>query len=132
MDLKYPVFPHRVRKIPKQFSWIDHRLVRDHWIDRLSHPAAALYLFLATVADAQGLSYYSDSTLAKRLGMEEAALDQARHELIRSGLVAWKKPVYQVLPLEEGSDEVRRETRKPTGQPLSIGQILKQIAEDAS
>ena len=102
-------------------------MVRDHWIDRLSHQAAALYLFLVTVADAKGLSYYSDSMLAKRLGMEEAALDQARNELIRPGLIAWKKPIYQVLPIEE--HEVPPETeRRPTGRPLSIGQILKQIA----
>ena len=127
MIQKHPIFPHRVRKVPKQFSWVDHRLVRDHWIDRLSHQAAALYLFLVTVADAQGLSYYSDSMLAKRLGMEEAALDQARNELIRPGLIAWKKPIYQVLPIEE--HEVPPETeRRPTGRPLSIGQILKQIA----
>lgn len=106
-------------------------MVRDHWIDRLSHRAAALYLFLVTVADAQGLSYYSDLTLANRLGMEEAALDQARDELIRSGLIAWKKPIYQVLPIEH-PHETRPETaRMPIDRPVSIGQILKQIAEDA-
>ena len=52
--------PERVRKIPKQFSWIDQRLVREGHIERLSHRATALYLFLVTVADARGLSYYSD------------------------------------------------------------------------
>ena len=46
--------PERVRKIPKQFSWIDQRLVRQGHIERLSHRAAALYLFLVTVADARG------------------------------------------------------------------------------
>ena len=26
--------PSRVRRIPRQFSWIDQRLVRDHHIER--------------------------------------------------------------------------------------------------
>ena len=50
---KRPLYPHRVRKVPKQFSWLDHRLVRDRHIDRCTHQAATLYLFLVTVADGQ-------------------------------------------------------------------------------
>jgi hypothetical protein len=42
---KHLICPERIRKIPKTFSWLDHRLVSDHHIDRLSHPAATLYLF---------------------------------------------------------------------------------------
>ena len=60
MPNKFPICPDRIRTIPEQFSWVDHRLVRDHHIERLSHQAASLYLFLVTVADCQGLSYYSD------------------------------------------------------------------------
>ena len=52
--------PSRVRQVPRQFSWVDHRLVRDHHIEHCDPPALALYLFLITVADAQGLSYYAD------------------------------------------------------------------------
>ena len=50
------VLPGRVRQVPRQFSWIDHRLVRERFIDRCDAPAAALYLFLVTVGDAQGVS----------------------------------------------------------------------------
>jgi hypothetical protein len=56
---------------------VDHRLVRDRHIESCSHPAAALYLFLVTVADNQGLSYYSDPALMTRLSMDAAALDAA-------------------------------------------------------
>ncbi len=132
MVQKLPIFPHRVRRVPKQFSWVDHRLVRDRYIERFSHQAAALYLFLVTVADAKGLSYYSDPTIEKRLGMDEVTLSQARNELMRLGLIAWEKPIYQVLAIEEHHHEAQPETaRKPTGRPISIGQILKQMAEDA-
>ena len=55
MPTKIPIHPDRIRQVPKQFSWIDGRLVRDRHLDRCSHPAAALYLFLVTVSDAQGL-----------------------------------------------------------------------------
>ena len=37
--------PERVRKIPKQFSWIDQRLVRERHIERLSHRTAAFTCF---------------------------------------------------------------------------------------
>jgi hypothetical protein len=46
MIVKSPILPNRVRKVPKSFSWIDHRLVSDRHIERCSHTAATLYLFL--------------------------------------------------------------------------------------
>jgi len=70
MTRKLPICPDRIRSTPEQFSWVDHRLVRDRHIECLSHQAAALYLFLITVADCQGLSYYSDPSLCERLAME--------------------------------------------------------------
>ena len=54
-DAQTPHFVGQTRHVPPQFSWVDQRLVRDHYIDQLSSPACALYLFLVTVADAQGL-----------------------------------------------------------------------------
>ena len=57
---KHPICLSKLRKVPTQFSWVDQRLVRERYIDQLSHEACTLYLFLVTVADAQGLSFYSD------------------------------------------------------------------------
>jgi replication initiation and membrane attachment protein DnaB len=125
---KHLICPQRIRKIPKQFSWLDHRLVRDHYIDRCSHSAAALYLFLVTVADAQGLSYYSDRVTSQRLDMDANTLAQARQELIRIGLIAYQKPLYQVLAL----DTPTKATNRYPGQLQSLAQIFKQIGEGAS
>ena len=125
---KHLICPQRIRKIPKQFSWLDHRLVRDHYIDRCSHSAAALYLFLVTVADAQGLSYYSDRVTSQRLDMDANTLAQARQELIRIGLIAYQKPLYQVLAL----DTPTKATNRYPGQLQSLSQIFKQIGEGAS
>jgi hypothetical protein len=129
---KRPIYPHRVRKPPKQFSWLDHRLVRDRYIERFSHQGAALYLFLVTVADGEGLSYYSDPSVMKRLSMSETALREARKNLIGLQLIAYETPLYQVLPLDSEVRLFTNQTRTPMDQPMSIGQVLKKIAGDLS
>ena len=97
---KRPLSLARLRTVPHQFSWVDQRLVRDHSIDQLSPQASALYLFLVTVADAQGLSYDADPSLCQRLSLSCPALHQARQALITRGLVAYQRPLYQVLALD--------------------------------
>ena len=94
MTHKIPICPDRIRSTPERFSWVDHRLVRDRHFERLSHEAAALYLFLITVADCQGLSYYSAPSLCERLAMDALTLEGARMRLVLAGLVAYKKPLY--------------------------------------
>jgi hypothetical protein len=100
VPIKRVICPERLRKIPAQFSWVDHRLVRDRHIERCDVHALALYLFLVTVADAQGLSYYSNASLARVLSMDPGRLSQARGDLIRVGLIAYQSPLYQVLALD--------------------------------
>lgn len=129
---KQPLFPHRVRKVPKQFSWLDHRLVRDRHIEHCTHPAAALYLFLVTVADERGLSYYSDPSLMKRLSMDQNTLAAARQNLIRIGLIAYQKPLYQVLALDPEPVIATTTARSSLDQPLSLAQIFKRMAGDIS
>src|SRR5215510_4007649 len=97
---KHPISLTKLRRIPRQFSWVDQRLVRDHYIDQLSPQACALYLFLVTVADAQGLSYYADPSLCQRLSLSGTELHQARQALITRGLLAYHRPLYQVLALD--------------------------------
>jgi hypothetical protein len=125
---KYPICPHRIRQVPKQFSWVDHRLVRDRYLESCSHAAATLYLFLVTVADSRGLSYYSDFSLKKRLSMDESTLHQARHNLIALGLVAYEKPLYQVLPITDAPSVTSVATKRtPMDTPVSLGELFKQM-----
>jgi len=99
----------RLRQVPPQFSWIDHRLVRDRHISRCSSNALALYLFLATVADGQGLSYYADKTICRLLpALDGGSLSRARAELIANQLVAYQPPLYQVLALGPDFGELSR------------------------
>jgi hypothetical protein len=109
--------PERLRKVPPQFSWIDHRLVQENYFVRCDHPAWALYLFLTSVADAQGLSYYSDASLVRRLKMDPVVLSASRQQLIGAGLIAYEKPLYQVLNLDS--------MEAPRSGPISVGELLR-------
>ena len=122
MTLKRVLCPQRIRQIPPQFSWVDHRLVRERYIERCDHPAAALYLFLVTVADVEGLSYYSDAVLTRRLSMSVGRLDQARSDLVRHGLIAYQRPLYQVLALDVPQPVAAREL-DAEAISLRIGQL---------
>jgi hypothetical protein len=93
--------PERLRQVPEHFSWLDHRLVREHTIEKADVCAWALYLFLVTAADAHGLSYYSDASLSRRLNLDLRRLAQARRELIALDLIAYDPPLTQVLSLPE-------------------------------
>lgn len=122
--------PQQLRKVPEQFSWVDHRLVRDRHIAGKSAEALALYLFLVTVADGQGLSYYSDAGIGKLLPLDAPALARARQELIRARLIAYEKPLYQVLSLDKFDLATAHSaaTNGPRlGVPQSLGEILREM-----
>lgn len=123
MIVKHVILPNRLRKVPKSFSWIDHRLISDGYIERLCHGSAALYLFLVCAGDENGLSYYGDKSIMEKLSMDGRTLEKARSELIRAGLVAWQKPVYQALCLEHSGKD------RASGSPIGLGDILKKAME---
>ncbi len=130
MKTKPILCPERLRHVPRQFSWIDQRLVRDRHIQGRSPQALALYLFLCTVADAQGASYYSDSTAGKLLSFSSAQLREARAELVAAGLIAHRPPFYQVLSLESGAAAPLAPAPQPrTGEVRSAADILRAIME---
>ena len=127
----------RLRRIPKQFSWVDHRLVRNNYICNCDHTALALYLFLVTVSDSKGLSYYSDAKVGKFLSSDEERVIAARVQLIKAGLIAYLAPIYQVLSLDVVETEERHRSRfsenmassksPRTNGPVSIGDVISSI-----
>ena len=135
-----PIVPQRRRRVPPQFSWVDHRLVRDGHVRGRSAPALALYLFLVAVADADGLSWYSEATLCRQLSCEATEVQSARTELEQAGLIAYRQPLYQVLdlapmpippppcslrPSAYGHAQADTHPRRD-GEPVAIGTILQQ------
>lgn len=133
MISKHPVYPHRIRKIPTQFSWVDHRLVRNGHINQCTHASLALYLFLVTVSDDRGLSYYSDTSLMKRLNMNEITLNNSRSQLMVLDLIAYKKPIYQVLPLDQSlqKSNINMLKRSDMPEPQVLGNIINQIMKES-
>lgn len=123
MTSKIPPRPDRLRRIPPSFSWVDHRLVRQNRLRECDPAAWALYLFLVTVADEQGLSYYSEASLCRFLRVDFTVLSEARQQLIQNDLVAYKKPLYQVLDL----DSVVAPMTARNGETLSVAAILKKV-----
>jgi hypothetical protein len=58
--------------------------------------------------------------------MDHITLDKARQNLIHISLIAWEKPLYQVLSLDIPAK------RSAMDKPLSIGDILKQAMRGTS
>jgi hypothetical protein len=117
---KHLVRPERLRRVPPQFSWVDQRLFRGVRTARCDGDALALYLFLVTVADAQGLSFYSDASIARLLGWETLQLTAARQRLLDADLIAYGQPFYQVLSLDPIDPPAER-----IGAAVSVGEILR-------
>jgi hypothetical protein len=126
--------------VPAQFSWIDQALVQRHLIDRCAAHAAALYLFLVTVADAQGLSYYGSCALMQRLHLNSEQLGAARQQLIALELVAYQAPLYQVLAIPGTTVSPRTALTSPapaprpaaagnTSGPVSLARLLEQLEQ---
>ncbi len=111
--------PERARRVPEHFSWVDHRLVRGHYVDRCTPDALALYLLLVTVGDEQGLSFYSDSTISRLISMDAPALREAKRVLVSAELIAVEPPLVQVLGLSPSIP-----TRRANGV-ASIREILQ-------
>ncbi len=104
-----------------------------------------LYLFLVTVSDAQGLSFYSEGTLCQSFNWEQARLSKARKELVSADLIAFRHPYYQVLSLDRPANrpavhrqvapqasQQQRTTNSPRNsddQLLSLAQIMQSILD---
>jgi hypothetical protein len=127
MPIKRLIDPMRVRKaLPHGFGWIDHRLLRDGYISQCSPQALGLYVLLVCASDAQGLSYYSAPRIGQLLSLEPTALAEARRELIGLGLIAYQKPLYQLLSLEgQVLEHKSQPAQRPaaSSEPQAIGAI---------
>jgi hypothetical protein len=117
---KRVLVPDRVRRPPREgFSWIDRRFLREH-AARLSGDAVLLYFFLAAVSDKDGLSFYSDTSLAVRLRLREQNISSARDELLTHGLIAFEPPLTQVLSLPPSA-------RARRGELHALGEVFRAI-----
>ena len=106
-------------------SGIFLQLTGERRLERCPLEAWALYLFLVTVADARGLSYYSDASLTARLPIDHRALLDARQALISADLIAFEPPLYQVLSLDVHAPAEPPPQRSAT--PRRLSEVLEQL-----
>jgi len=126
---KTPLCPQRVRKIIGSFAFIEHRFLRDGFLQGLSHHELLLYLFLVLVADRSGLSYYSYDKVCTllRFSLEEYLV--ARDALIQKDLIAFDGHLFQVLSLPQRSAlppprPIRRREEFEQSDPATIRQLI--------
>lgn len=91
----------RVRKIQYPFGWMPQRFITGGFMKICSQSEISLYIFLSIVSDKYGLSFYGDKTICGLLGITEETLKHSRQLLEERDLIAYKKPLYQVLALPE-------------------------------
>jgi glutathione S-transferase len=101
--------PGRVRRIERSFAWLDHRLAREGFIERMTLVDLAVYVFLVLVADRNGVSFYRKEVIANKLGIDWAQVEGAKRRLAAMGLIAFRpfsprdvNGFYQVLALPTG------------------------------
>jgi hypothetical protein len=122
-----------LRRVPAQFSWVDHRLIRERRLSGVPPCGWALYLFLLTVGDEQGLSYYSDASICGHLEIAPEDLRQARQSLLAAKLIAWEAPLYQVLELRQSAPKATGRSvaaSKPAAPSPEAGQAPTVSAEE--
>jgi hypothetical protein len=118
--------PERLRRIPRSFAWLDHRLRSGGALAQLTADEIALYCFLALAADAQGLSCWRLDRIERELPLDVAALHRARDGLLRADLLAFQPwhahcldGSYQVLALPAPAPVPQRGTG-----PVALGTLL--------
>lgn len=80
----------------RSYSIIDHQILHQGYLGRLSHESMVLYLFLVVVGDREGRSFYSDQSVSEILRLDGAVLSGARKELITEGLIGYRRPYWEV------------------------------------
>ena len=121
--------PQRVRRIEKSFAWIDHRLLRNGYLQVMTHQDQALYLFLVLAADRHGISFYRKEKICDVAGLEWGSFEVARDRLIELKLLAFEpysaltpNGHYQVLPVDGQPPDFAGEiVKRVTTPPLSPG-----------
>jgi hypothetical protein len=61
--------------------------------------------------------------------MDVSILDEARKNLIEAGLIAYTKPLYQVLSLDPAPHKEPPVPQRSLDKPVPIGEIFRQMRE---
>ena len=98
--------PKSIRRIQHSFAWINHRLIRDGYLQVMTHEDLALYVFLILAADCNGVSFYRKEKICDAVSLSFNQFEVARDRLLDMKLIAFEaysvltpNGFYQVLPI---------------------------------
>lgn len=97
-----PLEPRRVRYPKGAYGWVDLRIVTEGHLRGLGSEAALVYLFLCTVGNRAGISFWSRTRIAQMLNVTPEEINSALARLIAADLIAANDRVVQVLPIPDG------------------------------
>jgi len=114
--------PKNIRSIKGSFAWIDHRLMRNGFMETMTHQDIALYLFLILAADRNGVSFYRKEKMCEAVSLDFSQFEIAKDRLINMNLIAFESysalspnGYYQVLPINgKAPDYSKQITEKLT------------------
>jgi hypothetical protein len=111
----------------RSYSIIDHQMLHGGYLNRLSHEAMVLYLFLVVVGDREGRSYYSDRSVMEILRVSAPGLEHARKELISEGLIRYRRPYWEVKNIPQRRSHARDGA---ADDPVSSGHPETELLSD--
>ena len=108
--------PKNIRNIKGSFAWIDHRLMRNGFMETMTHQDMALYLFLILVADKNGVSFYRKEKICEAVSLDFSRFEIAKDRLVNMKLIAFESysvlspnGYYQVLPIESKAPDYSKQ-----------------------
>ena len=117
--------PKNIRNIKGSFAWIDHRLMRNGFIEVMTHDDMVLYLFLVLAADKNGVSFYRKEKICEAVLLDYNQFEIARDRLVNMNLIAFESysvlspnGYYQVLPIENKAPDYSKQITKKLTEKL--------------
>ncbi len=108
--------PKKTRKFNGSFAWSDHRLVRNGYLQVMTHDDMVLYLFLILAADRNGVSFYRKEKICEAVSLDFSQFEIAKDRLINMKLIAFEgysilspNGYYQVLPIENKAPDYSKQ-----------------------
>ena len=118
--------PQKTRKIKHSFAWVDHRLMRNGFIEVMTHQDLALYMFLILAADRNGVSFYRKEKICEAVSLDFSPFEIARDRLINMKLIAFESysalspnGYYQVLPIESKAPDYSKQLTQNVTKQLA-------------
>jgi len=117
--------PQKIRNIKSSFAWIDHRLMRNGFLELMTHQDIVLYLFLVLVADKNGVSFYRKEKICQAVSLDYSQFEIARDRLVNMKLIAFEgysvlspNGYYQILPIEAKAPDYHKQITQKLANKL--------------